>query len=153
MMRSARGNGSARHRTASTTLKTAVFAPMPSASASTATTVKPGWRRSIRRLNITSCRSGSHIVVALLNSSAIGGTPRTRAARSHLNAAASRSASSQTRHHARQAPRRDRMASYSSTRSPAIGSARSAGSSRFSAEARPRGTFLEPLDARIASKC
>ena len=42
------GNGSGFKRTALTTLKMAVFAPIPSASVSTATSVKPGclisWR-------------------------------------------------------------------------------------------------------------
>ena len=45
------GNG--RNKTAFTTLKIAVFAPMPSASVSTATAAKPGffssWRKAKRR--------------------------------------------------------------------------------------------------------
>src|SRR5881296_2372847 len=51
------GNG--RIRTASTALKMAVFAPMPSASVSTATAVKPGffssWRKANLRSFITQC--------------------------------------------------------------------------------------------------
>ena len=42
------GYGSGRSRTASTTEKIAVFAPMPSASVKIATTVKPGDLRSMR---------------------------------------------------------------------------------------------------------
>src|SRR3989454_12001952 len=52
-------NGSGRRRTALTTLKIAVFAPMPSASVSTATAVKPGffsnWRKANLRSFITQC--------------------------------------------------------------------------------------------------
>src|SRR5881392_913164 len=55
--RSAAGNGNGRSNTPFTTLKIAVFAPMPSASVSTATAVKPGffsnWRRAKRRSFIT----------------------------------------------------------------------------------------------------
>ena len=40
--------GSGRSSTPLTTVKTAVLAPMPSASVRTATTAKPGWRRSMR---------------------------------------------------------------------------------------------------------
>src|SRR5437667_8792358 len=51
------GNG--RIRTASTALKMAVFAPMPSANVSTATAVKPGffssWRKANFRSFITQC--------------------------------------------------------------------------------------------------
>src|SRR5205807_9694090 len=54
---SACGYGKGRNSTASTMLKIAVFAPMPNASVSTATAVKPGffsnWRKAKRRsLNI-----------------------------------------------------------------------------------------------------
>jgi len=42
------GNGSGRSITACTTVKIAVFAPMPSASVSTAAMVNPGARRSMR---------------------------------------------------------------------------------------------------------
>ena len=41
--------GSGLKRTASMTLKIAIFPPMPRASASTATEVKSGWRRKSRR--------------------------------------------------------------------------------------------------------
>src|SRR2546430_175526 len=46
------GNG--RNKTAFTTLKIAVFAPMPSASVSTATAAKPGFFRSWRKANFRS---------------------------------------------------------------------------------------------------
>src|SRR6266513_5015913 len=46
--------GSGRSNTALTTLKMAVFAPMPSASVSTATAVKPGFFRSWRKANLRS---------------------------------------------------------------------------------------------------
>ena len=42
--RSGSAHGSGRSSTAFTTLKIAAFAPMPSASVSTATAAKPGWR-------------------------------------------------------------------------------------------------------------
>src|ERR1044071_5876593 len=52
MIRSASGYGSGRSRTALTTLKIAVFAPMPSASVRMAMNANPGdlrsWRRAIR---------------------------------------------------------------------------------------------------------
>src|SRR5579883_1008229 len=47
MMRSGSGYGSGCKRTLLTTVKMAVFAPMPRASAATATVVKPGFARSI----------------------------------------------------------------------------------------------------------
>jgi hypothetical protein len=47
--------GSGRSSTALTTEKIAVFAPMPSASVSTATAVKPGFLRIVRTPNLTSC--------------------------------------------------------------------------------------------------
>ena len=47
--RSGSGKGSGRRRTAFTTLKMAVLAPIPNASASTATAAKPGFLRSILR--------------------------------------------------------------------------------------------------------
>ena len=47
-MRSGSGYGSGRSKTAFTTEKMAVLAPMPSASVSTATVVKPGFLRSMR---------------------------------------------------------------------------------------------------------
>jgi hypothetical protein len=43
------GYGSGFNRTAFTTVKMAVLAPMPSASVRTATAVKPGFFRSIRK--------------------------------------------------------------------------------------------------------
>ena len=46
--RSGSGYASGRSSTPFTTLKMAVFAPMPSASASIATAVKPGFLRSVR---------------------------------------------------------------------------------------------------------
>src|SRR5439155_23568756 len=46
--RSACGYGSARNKIRSTTLNTAVEAPIPSASVRTATTVKPGFFASVR---------------------------------------------------------------------------------------------------------
>jgi hypothetical protein len=46
--RSASGYGSGRSRTAFTTLKIALLAPMPTASVATATSVKPGAWRSRR---------------------------------------------------------------------------------------------------------
>ncbi len=46
--------GSGRKITAFTILKMAVFAPMPSASVSAATAVKPGFFRSIREANLKS---------------------------------------------------------------------------------------------------
>src|SRR5256884_2751460 len=57
--RSAAGKGNGRSSTALTTLKIAVFAPMPSASVSTATMVKPGffsnWRKANFKSFITQC--------------------------------------------------------------------------------------------------
>src|SRR6266540_3381616 len=47
-------NGGGRSSTALTTLKIAVFAPMPSASVSTATAVKPGFFSSWRMANLRS---------------------------------------------------------------------------------------------------
>src|SRR6266550_7249055 len=47
-------NGNGRSNTASTTLKMAVFAPMPSASVSTATAVKPGFFSNWRKANFRS---------------------------------------------------------------------------------------------------
>src|SRR5439155_7684992 len=46
--------GSGRSKTALTTLKIAVFAPMPSASVSTATAVKPGFFSNWRKANLRS---------------------------------------------------------------------------------------------------
>jgi len=42
-------------------LKIAVVAPMPSASATSATAVKPGCRRSMRSAKMTSCPIESHM--------------------------------------------------------------------------------------------
>jgi hypothetical protein len=50
------GNGSGRSSTASTTLKMAVFAPMPKASVKTTTAVNPGFFQSIRSPYRTSRR-------------------------------------------------------------------------------------------------
>ena len=47
-------NGSGRRRMPRTTLKIAVFAPMPIASVNAATSVKPGERRSVRTAKETS---------------------------------------------------------------------------------------------------
>src|SRR2546427_7802329 len=47
-------NGNGRSSTALTTLKMAVFAPMPSASVSTATAVKPGFFSNCRMANFRS---------------------------------------------------------------------------------------------------
>src|SRR4051812_16118144 len=55
-MRSGSENGRSRSRTAFTTLKIAVFAPIPSASAQIATSVKPGDFRSVRNANRISFR-------------------------------------------------------------------------------------------------
>src|SRR5467141_2330642 len=52
--RSATGNGNGRNKTPFTTLKMAVFAPMPSASVSTATAVKPGFFSNWRKANLRS---------------------------------------------------------------------------------------------------
>src|SRR5437879_2521359 len=52
--RSAFGKGRRRKRTALITLNTAVFAPIPSASVSTATAVKPGFFSSWRKANLRS---------------------------------------------------------------------------------------------------
>ncbi len=52
---SAKGRG--RRRIPSTTLKIAVFAPMPSASVRMATTVNAGARSSVRQAKVTSCLS------------------------------------------------------------------------------------------------
>ncbi len=54
--RSASRYGSGSRRTPCTTLKMALVAPMPSASVSTATAVKPGARRRVRSAYATSCR-------------------------------------------------------------------------------------------------
>src|SRR5438477_6001362 len=54
MIRSAAGYGSGRSKTALTMLKIAVFAPIPSASVSTATRVNPGDLRSWRKANFRS---------------------------------------------------------------------------------------------------
>src|SRR5438046_7757251 len=56
-MRSAAGYGNGRTSTASTTLKMAVQAPMPSASESTAAAVKPGRARNTRAAYLRSCHS------------------------------------------------------------------------------------------------
>src|SRR5438477_5887730 len=53
-MRSGSRYGSAFSNTALTTLKMAVFAPMPSARVSTATAVKPGFFTSWRKANLRS---------------------------------------------------------------------------------------------------
>src|SRR5213080_766194 len=57
--RSEAGNGNGRNKTPFTTVKIAVFAPMPSASVNTATAVKPGffnnWRKANLRSFITQC--------------------------------------------------------------------------------------------------
>src|SRR2546426_11249182 len=67
--RSAAGNGNGRSSTPLTTLKMAVFAPMPIASVSTATAVKPGffssWRKAyfksfIRAIYGSELRSGQN---------------------------------------------------------------------------------------------
>src|SRR5436305_4406644 len=62
--RSAAGKGNGRSTTPLITLKMAVFAPMPSASVSTATAVKPGffsnWRRAKRRSFISARRNIEH---------------------------------------------------------------------------------------------
>src|SRR6185503_8687829 len=50
-------NGSGRKRVALMTLNMAVFAPMPSASVSTATAVKPGFFSSWRKANLKSFMS------------------------------------------------------------------------------------------------
>src|SRR5262249_53271585 len=50
-------NGSGRSRTALTTLKIAVFAPMPRLKVITATTVKPGLLRNMRAAYRKSCQS------------------------------------------------------------------------------------------------
>jgi hypothetical protein len=55
MRRSGSRNGSGRRSIAFTALKMAVLAPMPIASVSTATAVKPGVRRKARRANRRSC--------------------------------------------------------------------------------------------------
>ena len=47
-------NGSGRRRMVLTKLKMAVFAPMPSASVSTATAVKPGFFSNWRKVNLRS---------------------------------------------------------------------------------------------------
>src|SRR5437867_12961566 len=52
--RSAAGNGNGRSKTQFTTLKMAVFAPMPRASVSRATAVKPGFFSSWRKANLRS---------------------------------------------------------------------------------------------------
>src|SRR6266516_2959447 len=52
--RSGSGNESGRSKTALTTLKMAVFAPMPSASVSTATAVKLGFFNNWRQANLRS---------------------------------------------------------------------------------------------------
>src|SRR5436309_3939 len=56
MMRSLCGYGSGRSITASTTLKIAVVAPMPSASVRTTTVVKPGFLRTERAAYRRSCQ-------------------------------------------------------------------------------------------------
>jgi hypothetical protein len=55
--RSASANGMGRSNTASTTLNKALVMPMPSASVTTAASVKPRLRRSCRSPNRTSCRT------------------------------------------------------------------------------------------------
>jgi hypothetical protein len=52
------GKGSGRKIAASTTENIAVFAPIPSASTSTAAIVNPGERRSRRRAYRKSCMAG-----------------------------------------------------------------------------------------------
>jgi hypothetical protein len=50
VIRPGSGKGNGRSRAASTTLKRAVFAPIPSARMPTAAAAKPGLLRSVRRL-------------------------------------------------------------------------------------------------------
>jgi hypothetical protein len=57
--RSGSANGSGRSSTALTTEKIAELAPMPKASATTATSVKPGFFKSIRTPYLMSCQSVS----------------------------------------------------------------------------------------------
>jgi hypothetical protein len=54
---SASGYGSGLKSTPLTTEKMAVFAPMPSASVTTATAAKPGRFKSVRKATRTSCHS------------------------------------------------------------------------------------------------
>src|SRR5438034_2680088 len=62
--RSGSGNESGRNKTALTTLKMAVFAPMPSASVSTATAVKPGFFSNWRMANLRSFTQRLHRIHA-----------------------------------------------------------------------------------------
>jgi hypothetical protein len=85
------GYGKGRHSTASTMLKIAVFAPLPSASASSATAVNPGCRRSMRTPKPMSWRNPSHMLPIPRSASPIGGSGRPCAARSQRNVITSRS--------------------------------------------------------------
>ncbi|PYV23388.1 MAG: hypothetical protein DMG24_14080 [Acidobacteria bacterium] len=60
-----RATGSERSSTASSTVKIAMFAPIPRASVSTATAVKPGFFASTRRPYLKSC-SIVFIIASLL---------------------------------------------------------------------------------------
>ena len=130
MIRSASAYGRGRQRTASTTLKIAVLAPMPRASAATATSVNDGWRRSMRRLNATSRRRESHQPAAGRSFSPRGGRPRPCTTRSQRNATARRRAVAHAQTVARSRPSRRARAAHSSSMSPATGSRKSAGRSR-----------------------
>src|SRR5881392_1092057 len=68
------GYGSGRSSTAFTTLKMAVFAPMPSARVSTATAVKPGFFSSWRKANLRSFITQSLHRIDLCSASS--GNPR-----------------------------------------------------------------------------
>src|SRR5215469_8096882 len=65
-MRSDPGYGSGRSKTAFTTLKMAVFAPMPSASVRTVTAVKPGFFPSMRAAYRRSCQMVSIFIARRL---------------------------------------------------------------------------------------
>jgi hypothetical protein len=76
--------GSVRSTSALTRLKMALFAPMPSASDSTATAVKPGFLLSVRAANFTSCANCStapHPHISLLASFSGVAFPNCRIAR------------------------------------------------------------------------
>ena len=66
--RSGSCHGRGRRSTASTTLKIAALAPMPSASVAIATAVKPAFRRSVRLPNLRSCQNVSMNVDACIRS-------------------------------------------------------------------------------------
>ena len=138
--RSACGYGSGRHSTASTTLKMAVFAPMPSASARTATSGESRLppqhahaERDVLSQPVPHVAEPPQLVGDRRQRPAVRG-PLPPERRPPGAAPAPRA-----RHSRARSPRRSRISRYSSCRSPAIGSRRSPGMHRANSR-RTRGS-------------